>query len=378
MRLLVLGGTWFVGHAITTAAAEAGWEVTTFNRGVSGSDVNGTLAIRGDRTNLTDVVALAAAGPWDAVVDTSGYVPRNTLDVARTLAPTAGRYVFMSTVSVYHDWPVKPLSEDSDVLYCPPDAGPEYGTDSEDGPTRYGYQKSGCEAAVAALGPDRTTILRPGVVLGPREYVGRLPWWLRRVAAGGRVLGPGSPERGIQPVDARDLAAFTLRTVSDGTSGAFNVCAPVGGATFGELLSACADVTRTAAAFEWVPDGVLLDQGVRQWSELPLWRTFDGVWRVDSSRAHRAGLHCRPIRETVADTWRWMLESGEVNAHDRADEIGLRPGQGRPRADRLEGVRKAGGTSVIAALQHMINKRRAALVDLLQTRCDPPGDPTSP
>lgn len=162
------------------------------------------------------VAALAAAGPWDAVVDTSGYVPRNTLDVARALAPVAGRYVFMSTVSVYRDWPLKPLSERSEVLYCPPDAGPDYGTDTEDGPTRYGYQKSGCEAAaVAAFGADRATILRPGVVLGPREYVGRLPWWLRRVAAGGEMLAPGSPDRTIQPVDVRDLAAFALHTITE-------------------------------------------------------------------------------------------------------------------------------------------------------------------
>ncbi|GAA2711563.1 NAD-dependent epimerase/dehydratase family protein [Micromonospora olivasterospora] len=324
MRLLVLGGTWFVGRAIVAAALNAGWDVTTFNRGTSGPDSDGVRAIRGSRTEAAGVVALAAAGPWDAVVDTSGYVPRNTLDVARTLAPVADRYVFMSTVSVYRDWPVKPLSEDSEVLYCPPDAGPDYGTDTEDGPTRYGYQKSGCEAAaLAAFGTGRATILRPGVVLGPREYVGRLPWWLRRVAAGGRVLAPGSPHRTVQPIDVRDLAAFTLRTIAEGTSGALNVCAPVDGATFGELLTACADATGAAASFGWVPDYVLLAQGVRQWSELPLWRTFEGVWRVDSTRAHGAGLRCRPLSETVADTWRWMVESGEVTAHDRATEIGL-------------------------------------------------------
>ncbi len=162
------------------------------------------------------------------MVDTSGYVPANTLAVARALAPVSGYYVFVSSVSVYQDWPAKPLSEHSDVLYCPPDASPDYGTDIEDGPTQYGYQKAGSEAAaVAAFGVDRTTILRPGVVLGPREYVGRLPWWLRRVAAGGEVLAPGSPDRTIQPVDVRDLAAFTLHAITEHLSGPFNVCAPV-------------------------------------------------------------------------------------------------------------------------------------------------------
>ncbi|WP_410822150.1 NAD-dependent epimerase/dehydratase family protein [Micromonospora sp. 050-3] len=324
MHLLVLGGTWFVGHAIVTAAIDAGWKVTTFNRGTSDPFLEAVRPIRGDRTRPEDVTALAAAGPWDAVVDTSGYVPRNVLDVARALAPVVGRYVFMSTVSVYRDWPLKPLTERSEVLYCPPDAGPDYGTDTENGPTRYGYQKSGCEAAaVAAFGIDRTTLLRPGVVLGPREYVGRLPWWLRRVATGGRVLAPGSPDRSIQPIDVRDLAAFALHTITEGSSGAFNVCAPVDGATFGGLLADCAQATRGDASFDWMPDEVLLSHGVRQWSELPLWRTFDGVWRVDTARAQTAGLRCRPLSLTVRDTWRWMVENGEVSNHDRAAEIGI-------------------------------------------------------
>ncbi|MEW1584109.1 NAD-dependent epimerase/dehydratase family protein [Micromonospora vinacea] len=324
MHLLVLGGTWFVGHAIVTAALDTGWEVTTFNRGTSDPFLEAVRPIRGDRTRPKDVAALAAAGPWDAVVDTSGYVPRNVLDVARALAPVADRYVFMSTVSVYRDWPSKPLSELSEVLHCPPDAGPDYGTDTEDGPTQYGYQKSGCEAAaVATFGADQTTILRPGVVLGPREYVGRLPWWLRRVAAGGRVLAPGSPDRTIQPVDVRDLTAFALHTITEGSSGAFNVCAPVDGATFGELLADCAHATQADASFDWVPDEVLLRQGVRQWSELPLWRTFGGVWRVDTAKAQTAGLRCRPLSLTVRDTWRWIVESGEASSHDRAAEIGI-------------------------------------------------------
>ncbi|MEU5940265.1 NAD-dependent epimerase/dehydratase family protein [Micromonospora sp. NPDC047548] len=323
-RLLVLGGTWFVGHAIVTEALGAGWDVTIFNRGTSASAPKGAQLIRGDRTRPEEVAALVAAGPWDAVVDTSGYVPANVLGVASTLAPVASRYVFMSTVSVYRDWPVRPLSESSEMLPCPPDAGADYGTDAEDGPTRYGYQKSGCEAAVtAAFGEGRTTLLRSGVILGPREYVGRLPWWLRRVAVGGEVLAPGSPDRTIQPVDVRDVAAFALHTITDGLSGAYNVCAPVGDATFDDLLHACADATGAAPVFTWVPDQMLLGHGVRQWSELPLWRTFEGVWKVDATKAEGVGLHCRPLYETVADTWRWLKTTGATRSHDRAAEIGL-------------------------------------------------------
>lgn len=323
MHLLVLGGTRFAGRAITEAAVSRGWDVTTFNRGVSGEDVPGARALRGDRTAPADLAALAQHGSWDAVADTSGYVPRNVLAVCRHLRPVAERYVFVSTVSVYRWWPAQALTEQSELLDCPPDAGPDYGTDTEDGPTRYGYQKSGCESAVIAMfGESQSVLLRPGVVLGPREYVGRLPWWLRRVAAGGRVLAPGSPGRSIQPVDVRDLADFALLAAESGLGGAFNVTAPIGRETFGGMLAACADVTGSGAEFTWVADEQLLAQGIRQWSELPLWRTFPGVWQVSSAAAAAAGLFCRPLAETVADTWAWM-QAGVTVGDERSAEIGL-------------------------------------------------------
>jgi nucleoside-diphosphate-sugar epimerase len=324
MRLLILGGTRFIGRTIALAAISHGWKVTTFNRGLSGADVADVHALRGDKTNAADLATLAATGPWDAVVDTSGYVPREVLAACERLESVAGRYIFMSTVSVYRGWPVEPLSEASDVLYCPPDAGPDYGKDTEDGPTKYGYQKSGCELAVAStFGADRSTLLRPGVVLGPREYVGRLPWWLSRVAADGRVLAPGSPDRSIQPVDVRDLAEFTIRSAGRGIPGPFNVTAPVGRETFGGMLAACAASTGSVAEFAWVADEQLLACGVRQWSEMPLWRTFPGVWRVDSSAAHARGLSCRPLAATVDDTWSWMQDGTTRLTDERTSEIGI-------------------------------------------------------
>lgn len=326
MRLLVLGGTRFVGRATVSAAVEAGWEVTTFNRNQSGPPVTGARTVHGDRTNPGDLARLADTGPWDAVVDTSGYVPWNVLAVAAALKECTTRYLFMSTVSVYEDWPVKPLSEDSAVLECPPDAGIDFGEDIEDGPTKYGYQKAGCEAAVhAVFGDSRSIILRPGVILGPREYVGRLPWWLRRVAAGGQIIAPGSPDRAIQPVDARDLADFILSVCHTGVAGTFNVTAPVGSTTFGELLRSCVEVTNSQPDFVWVPDAKLINLGIRQWSEMPLWRVPTGVWNVDSSRAAAAGLRCRNLGETVRDTWGWMLESNDQESDERTVEIGLSP-----------------------------------------------------
>jgi 2'-hydroxyisoflavone reductase len=325
MRLLVLGGTQFVGHAVVVAALDQGHEVTTFNRGLSGEDVHGVVPVRGDRYDPVSLADLARQGPWDAMVDTSGYVPRNVLEVARSLRLAVGHCVFMSTVSVYADWPIRPLTDDSPVLECPPDAGPDFGVDVEDGPTRYGYQKAGCEAAVESVYGDQAATLRPGVVLGPREYIGRLPWWLQRIRRGGRVLAPGSPERGIQPVDVRDLASFAVLAAEHRLSRSFNVTASIDGETFGGLLRACTAATGVDADIVWVADDVLRSHGVRQWSELPLWRTFDGVWRVDSERARSAGLACRPLADTVADTWRWLISQDQLADNDRAQEVGIDP-----------------------------------------------------
>ena len=329
MRLLVLGGTQFVGRAIVTAALARGAQVTTFNRGQSEMDMPGVQVVRGDRYDPGSVASLAAGGPWDAVVDTSVYVPGNVLAVASALRPVTSRFVFMSTVSVYADWPRRPIDDESTVLNCPFDAGPNFGEDVEDGPTRYGFQKAGCEAAASLVFGEASVRLRPGVVLGPREYVGRLPWWLLRVQRGGRVLAPGQATRGIQPVDVRDLASFALLAAERDFTGSFNVTALVDGTTFGELLDACAEATGGEAEFIWVPDDVLLAHGVRQWSELPLWRTFEGVWRVDATRARAAGLGCRPVAETVRDTWEWLVSSGGAGANVRSREIGIDPAKER-------------------------------------------------
>ena len=319
-----MGGSWFLGRALVTAAAEAGHEVTVFNRGRSGPAPDGAVAVHGDRGSTDDLARLAAQGPFDAVLDSSGQVPNVVLASARALSDAA-HYVFVSSVSAYVGWPVEPLTEESEVLQCPADADGDFGADDPRGyPTQYGYLKAGCERAVTEVFGERTTLLRPGVILGPHEYVGRLPWWLRRVRTGGRVLAPGHPEQSIQVIDVRDVAAFAVHAAERGIGGAFNIAAPPV-ATFGSMLEACREVTGSDAEFVWVDDEVLAAQGVRQWTELPLWRTFPGTWRVSAERALATGLTCRPIGRTVADTWAW-LESGQAAiAHERAGELGIDP-----------------------------------------------------
>lgn len=224
-RLLVLGGAWFLGRATAEAARADGWDVTIFRRGGtdSGADPAGVRTVHGDYTSTDDLARLAAAGPFDRVVDNLAFTPRDTLVAARVLEPVTERYVMVPSVSAYEGWPFEPLTEDSATLSCEPDAGPDPAYDGDPAPTTYGFGKAGCERAVCQMfGADRSVILRPGVILGPGEYVGRSTWWLNRLRRGGAVLAPDCPERPIQPVDVRDVAAFALRA----PAGVFNVAAP--------------------------------------------------------------------------------------------------------------------------------------------------------
>lgn len=325
MRLLILGGTWFLGRTLAETALAQGWQVTCFNRGRSGRDVAGAQAVRGDRTVRPDVERLAEYGAWDAVVDTSVYEPPDATLTARALREAADRYVLVSTVSAYHRWPHEPVNEMSPVWPSRPDAREsDPDVSAMPGPYAYGTLKSGCERAVTEVYGDDALILRPSVVLGPYEYVGRLQALLGRAARGGRMLAAGDPDQPIQPVDVRDVADFMLQLTEARVTGAFNVAAPAGHATYGDLLNACVGATGSKAVLDWADEAWLIEQNVRQWTEMPLWRTPVGTWRVDASRAIRAGLTCRPLPETVLDTWRWLQAEKPVT-HERQPEHGLDP-----------------------------------------------------
>ncbi|WP_283135329.1 NAD-dependent epimerase/dehydratase family protein [Rhizohabitans arisaemae] len=323
MRILVLGGTWFLGRFLVEEALRRGHTVTTFNRGRVDPGAEGVESRHGDRANPADLEALVAGREWDTVVDTSGMIPRLVSLSARRLDGHVARYVFVSTVNVYRGWPTEPLTEASPVRECDPGAGDEdLGESVTD---RQGRLKSGCERAVGEVFGDRSAILRPGVILGPHEYVGRLPWWLTRIAKGGRVLAPGYPERPFQAVDVRDVAAFALHAAERALGGAFNVCPPIGQETYGGLLTGCVRASGSPADLTWVDDAFLLARQVGMWRELPLWRVHPGAWQVCAAGARAAGLRTRPLWETVVDTWRWMSSGGIPVAHQRRDLIGIDP-----------------------------------------------------
>ncbi|SCG07647.1 Nucleoside-diphosphate-sugar epimerase [Streptomyces sp. MnatMP-M17] len=327
MRILVIGGTWFLGKHIARVGLARGWAVTTFNRGRSGHDVEGVEPVHGDRTDRNDLQRLALQGPWDAVIDTSSsdFPPRDVLLATTALRAVTRRWVHISTVSVYQGWPHQALTDHSPLLDCPADADETYGYTGEDGsPTVYGFQKAGGERAVAEVFGEAAVFLRPGVILGPGEYVGRLPWWLTRAKRGGKILAPAPSGQRIQPVDVRDVAEFALDQAAGETSGGYNVTHP-DGITFADFLDECLAVTGGVGTPEWVEPGVLTDHGVAQWTELPLWRTHAGVWSVDSSRAVAAGLRCRPIADSIRDTWAWLAADGRPVDHPRWADHGIAP-----------------------------------------------------
>lgn len=328
VRLLVLGGSWFVGRAMVRDALRRGWDVTVFNRGRSGTEADGVRFLRGDWERPADVARLVEAGPWDAVVDVAGSVPAVVRTIARGLREVTSRYAFISTISVYRDWPHQPVDEGSPLWKGDPDYDP--GTRAWD-PDAYGPLKVGCElAARQAFGDERLLIIRPHVVLGPHEYVGRLPSWLARMRRGGQVLAPG-PDRAIQPIDVRDLCRFTLDQVEREEAGTFNVAAPTGRESYGDMLSGCIDavahVAERPAEIVWVDEDWLTEKGVVQWTELPLWRNAAAPWEMDVSKAMDAGLTSRPLAATVADTWAWLKGGGRPIDHERFAEHGMDAGR---------------------------------------------------
>jgi 2'-hydroxyisoflavone reductase len=307
MRLLVLGGTVFLGRHVAAEALRRGHEVTLLHRGLHGAELFPDAEhVLGDRAG--DLAPLRGRA-WDAAIDTSGYEPA---DVARSCALELGHLVFVSSCNVYPAWPEEPVDEDSPVW-----------TEGDD----YGPLKAECERVAEAAMPGGVASVRAGLICGPHDNIFRLPWWVQRIAAGCDVVAPGDPGRTVQLVDARDLAAWMLDLAERRIAGAFNGTAPLGRTTMREALDAAVEATGSGARLHWVPDDVLAAHEVEPWDELPLWIPHEagaGTWAVGTGRAQAAGLRCRPVAETVADTWAWLRDGG-------ADAIGDWRAENRPR-----------------------------------------------
>lgn len=299
MKLLILGGTVFLGRHLVQSAQARGHEVTLFNRGQHNADLFPDIEkLRGDRDG-----GLAALRDrrWDAAIDTCGYVPRVVCASAETLAGAVNHYTFISTISVYSDGGTPGLDERGAVGTL------DDATVEEITGETYGPLKALCEQAAEAAMPGRVLTIRPGLIVGPDDPTDRFTYWPHRVALGGEVLAPDRPERRVQIIDVRDLAHWTLRMVEAGKTGVYNATGPDDDLTMDQLLDTCNAVADSDATVTWIDERFLLDNGVQPWSEVPLWlpEQDDLISAVNCTKAIAAGLTFRPLAETVADTLAW-------------------------------------------------------------------------
>jgi 2'-hydroxyisoflavone reductase len=356
MRLLIMGGTVFLGRHIVAAAGERGHELTLFNRGRSNPEpVPGVEQIHGDREHD---LALLAGRRWDVVIDTSGYLPSAVRASAERLAGAIDRYVFVSSISAYGTFPRPGLREDAPLAPPPP-------PDAEDVVRYYSELKAASEGEVQSALPGRALVVRPGLIVGPYDPTERFNYWVRRLADGGRVLAPAASDQPVQLIDARDLANWIVRMAEAGAAGVYNATGPAAPLTFGQMLErirsattgaadatptaadATATATRTAAEFVWVDEERLAEAGVEPWLGLPLWldlpRNPDlrGFLAIDVSRALGAGLSFRPLEETVADTLSWTRDHDP--APPRPQSIPLSPPAGLSREREAELLARLAG-----------------------------------
>lgn len=319
MNVLVIGGTRFVGLHIVHALQEAGANVTVFHRGKTHSEqISGLAEVYGDR--VRDLHRLGKR-TWDAVVDTSAYTPDVVEISTRYFSGKTERYVFISTISVYDYEHVACVDEESPVRSFPAGRDP-----TEFSVEMYGALKVLCEHRVSSTFRDRALIVRPGLVAGPFDHTDRFTYWPLRVARGGDVLLPESPDHPLRYIDARDFGRFTARAIQRRLAGTYNVVTNPGAATFGSLFEACIRASRASATPRYAAADALLAANVQPWADLPLWipSTHEGFAMIHASnaRARIAGLQLRPVYETARDVLQWARSSGK---RPETLDAGLKP-----------------------------------------------------
>jgi 2'-hydroxyisoflavone reductase len=315
MKLLILGGTVFLGPELVELARARGHEVTLFNRGKTRPGLFPDVEkLHGDRDGQLDALK---GRRWDAVIDTSGYVPRLVGLSAALLAPAVERYLFISSISAYAEGVRAPVLEEAATA---PLADPA----SEDVQKDYGALKAACERAAEAALPGRALSIRPGLIVGPGDPTDRFTYWPVRLARGGEVLAPGDGADPVQVIDVRDLAALAVRCAEDRRSGLMNAVGPVGRLTMRGLVAGCAAGVGADPSATWVEAGFLDAQHVAPWSDLPAWMGKDeALAQCANARAVAAGLACRPVADTARDTLDWWR--GLPEERRRSPKAGLAP-----------------------------------------------------
>ncbi len=336
LRILLLGGTGFIGPHMVREALRRGHEVTLFNRMRTNSGLFPDLVtLKGDRDNGLDALE---GKRWDVVIDNSGYVPRHVADSARLLSKAAAHYIYVSTVSVYASL-AEPVDEDSALATLDDTSVEEVTGDT------YGPLKALCEQRAAAeFGADRLTVLRPTYICGPGDHTDRYTYWPVRTQRGGKMLWPGTPSDPIQIIDVRDLARFTLDVAGTHTVGTYNTVTPAGQFTMGDLLTDCRELTAEPLSPVWVSAEFLAANSGEDELPLPIWHSPDGEYAgvalVSGEKAVAAGLRNRPTRETARDTLDWWHTLPEER--QRALKRGLAPDR---EASLLDAWRASAGSA---------------------------------
>ncbi|MEA3325876.1 MAG: NAD-dependent epimerase/dehydratase family protein [Chloroflexota bacterium] len=303
MKILILGGKKFLGIALVEAMLEAGHTPTLFNRGLTNPELFPKVKnLIGDREH--DLSALKRR-KWDAVIDTSGFIPRNVTKTAKMLSGKCRSYIFISSVSVYQDYTTPDIREDYPLAQLEDPSREDYSGDA------YGPLKALCEYEIQQNFDGKVLAIRPGLIVGPNDPTERFAYWPWRVSLGGKVLVPAPPSANLQFIDVRDLSAFILKLIENNTEGVFNVTGPKRPTTFGALMVACREAALSNASFVWVEEPFLIEEGVSPWSDLPLWvpssnPAFAGFYTINIDRALKAGLNLRPLSQTVGDTLAWL------------------------------------------------------------------------
>ena len=310
-KILILGGTGFLGPATIAVAQARGHQVTMFNRGKTRPDLfPGVEKLHGDRDPKKDEGLKALEGrSWDAVIDNSGYYPRLVGASATLVAPRAKQYLYISSISAYKEPNPENGTEEAPLATLADPTVETMGKEFQN----YGGLKALCEQAVQKAMPGRATIIRPGYIVGPDDPTGRFTYWPVRFDKGGEVAVPGSPTDPVEIIDVRDLGAWLIHLVEKGTTGVFNACGPERRLAWGSLVSACQQAGDPKATPVWMPADFVAKQ---KDLEFPIWAPFEGetkgfhTWRND--RAVQHGLTFRPAIDTVKDTLAWFKAQQKV------------------------------------------------------------------
>ena len=330
MKILILGGTVFVGRHLVEAAQARGHAVTLFNRGRHNADLfPGVEKLRGDRDG--DGLDALAGRSWDAVLDTCGYVPRIVRQSAELLAGSASRYVFISSISVYADTRVPGVDESSPLGTLEDTTTEEIAGDT------YGPLKVLCEQAVQTAFPDGALIIRPGFIVGPHDPTDRFTYWPHRVAQGEDVLAPGRPDQPLQVIDARDLAEWMIRLMEQGATGVYNATGPDYPLTLGEVLQTCKSVSGSDARFVWATDEFLKENEADTFTLLPFYLPASsdsaGIMGASIAKAVADGLTFRPLADTINDTLTW----DNTRPSDDPRKVGLSRERERELLEKIRG-----------------------------------------